>query len=90
MDEILKRFSDEEGRIKVLPKKRDNRMQVYEYIASKFEKNCIYSESEVNLIISSWITFSDYFTVRRDLIDFRFLKRKNDGSAYWKSEEENK
>ena len=51
------------------------------FIIEKFDKNKIYSEKEINEVLEP--IYEDYAFVRRYLIDYRFLLRKNDGSEYW-------
>lgn len=78
-------FLDENGRIKNLPMKRAKRSAVLFYLANKFEENRSYTEKEINSICDAWHTFNDYFILRRGLIDADFLKRKPDGSCYWRN-----
>jgi len=52
------------------------------YLADKFDPNLEYNESEVNEILDSWHTFSDYATLRRLLCDMGFLNRDKSGSVY--------
>jgi hypothetical protein len=85
--EILERFIDEEGKIKQLPSKKDARLVVLAYLASKFEAGRDYREKEVNAIIDGWHTFGDYFLLRRELIDSGLMKREQDGSRYWKDKQ---
>ena len=53
-----------------------------------------YSEKEVNEALAAWLGIVlpkgglDHVTVRRYLIDFRFLDRESDGSAYWVNRDE--
>ncbi len=79
-------FLDEAGKIKKLPAKREPRRAVLEYLATRFSCDRDYTEKEVNVIIDSWHTFGDYFVLRRELIEQKFLCRTRDGSRYWKEE----
>ena len=83
---MIKRFLDDNGRLKQFPAKAAVRMQVLAYLHTKFEKGRKYTEKEVNSIISQWITFGDYFIVRRSLVDNGLLARTSNGSEYWKIE----
>ncbi len=53
-----------------------------------------YAEKELNAALAAWLEcFSrpgglDYVTLRRYLIDFRFVDRESDGSAYWVDRDE--
>ncbi|GAA0767067.1 hypothetical protein GCM10008908_05650 [Clostridium subterminale] len=86
--EKIDRFIDIEGRIKIWPKKKELKIEVLKYLATKFKYDYSYSEKEVNNIIINWHTFEDYFLLRRGLIDYKFLCRKKDGSEYWRNKEE--
>ncbi|BAL00370.1 hypothetical protein OBV_31710 [Oscillibacter valericigenes Sjm18-20] len=76
-------FLDDAGRITQLPSKQKPRLAVLEYLAGKFELNCIYSEQQVNEICNRWHTFGDHFILRRELVDNDLLNRERDGSRYW-------
>jgi len=76
-------FLDGEGRIRQLPAPARTRTPILAYLAGKFETGRTYSEKEVNAKISAWHTFGDYFILRRLLVDYGFMARKTDGSAYW-------
>ena len=80
----IDRFLDTEGKIKQLPQKVMMKKEVLAYLALKFEFDIDYTEKEVNEIIKTWHTFNDYFLLRRELIDYRFISRTTDGSRYWK------
>ena len=66
--DILKRFLDEEGKIKQLPVKMETKLIVLGYLAEKFETNRDYKEKEVNAIIDCWHTFGDYFVYVESLL----------------------
>jgi len=80
----IDKFLDTEGRIKQLPSKGMTKQELLTYLASKFDFDIDYTEKKVNEIIKTWHTFDDYFLLRRELIDYRFLCRTIDGSRYWK------
>ena len=82
----IDKFLDTEGRIKQLPSKGMARQEVFAYLATKFKVDIDYTEKEVNEIIKIWHTFGDYFLLRRELIDYKYLCRTIDGSRYWKKE----
>ena len=86
--EKIDRFIDNEGRIKIWPKKKEVRVEILKYLVTKFQYDYLYSEKEVNSIIMKWHTFEDYFLLRRSLIDYKFLSRKKDGSEYWRNKHE--
>ncbi|WP_461615616.1 DUF2087 domain-containing protein [Clostridium sp. Marseille-QA1073] len=83
----IERFLDDKGRIKIWPAKKELKVEILSYLASKFEYNYFYTEKEVNSIINEWHTFEDYFLLRRGLIDYKLLSREKDGSKYWREGE---
>lgn len=82
-------FLDNLGRIKYIPMKKNTEglMAILLYLATKFELNKQYTESQVNQIIQQWTHDQDYVSIRRELIGRNLLARENDGSAYWLLEE---
>jgi Uncharacterized protein conserved in bacteria len=82
----IENFIDEKGRVKSWAAKKNKKLEILKYISTKFESGRFYSEKEVNAIIEEWHTFSDYFLIRRGLIDNRLLSRTTSGSRYWKDE----
>ncbi|MMZ69439.1 hypothetical protein D1872_322810 [compost metagenome] len=50
----------------------------------RFDTHKKYTEKEVNGILRTADT--DYVTLRRYLIEYGFLDRKDDGSMYWVKE----
>lgn len=80
----IEKFLDDKGIIKVWPAKREAKMEVLEYLSTKFEYDVIYSEKEINTIIDTWHSFNDYFLLRRGMIDYKFLNRTKDGAKYWR------
>jgi hypothetical protein len=84
----IKRFMDENGRVKTWPAKKDTKYEILKYLSAKFENGRFYTEKEVNSVINEWHTFQDYFLIRRGLIDSWLLSRTRNGSRYWKEERE--
>jgi hypothetical protein len=89
MLEEIKNFLDEHGKVHTWPSKMKKKIAVIDYLATKFEEELEYTEQEVNEIIDQWHTFSDYFILRRSLVELNKLGRAKDGSKYWKIEDEN-
>jgi hypothetical protein len=79
----LRRFLDPQGRVMQFPAKREDRMLVLRYLASKFEAGREYTEPEVNAIINQWHSYQDHASLRRELFDSRLLDRTIDGARYW-------
>lgn len=63
------------------PKKEKRKYIILCMICHLFEKDRIYTEKEINEILS--VIHEDFVTLRRYLIDYKFLDRKSNGSAYW-------
>ena len=78
---ILRSFF-EYGRLKSLPAQRKKKLVVLEEIVKSFEKNRVYTEREVNLIIADY--FDDFCTIRRDMISEGLMERSSEG--YWRTE----
>lgn len=67
------------------PRKEKEKLVALRRIALEFEHGREYTEREINEILGG--IYHDYVTIRRYLIEYRFLSRKPDGSAYWVTEE---
>jgi len=71
-EKILNSFI-KQGRIKILPAQRKKRKYVLEHILKQFEIDRVYTEKEVNNIISEF--HEDYCTVRREFIMEKMMSR---------------
>jgi len=80
----MKNLISESNKIIRWPKKSSEKVFIIEYLATKFSCNYKYSEREVNAIINRYHLFEDTTLLRRELISRKYLKRKDDGSEYWK------
>jgi hypothetical protein len=81
----LHHFLDEEGRLTAWPAKRNKQMLALQFLAGKLEGNRMYTEKEINELLTQFHTFTDAALLRRELYMKHFLDRKPDGSAYWKT-----
>ena len=79
----IKQFLDNDGKIRQIPAPNKTKLQVLDYLNSKFELGKFYNEKEVNEVINEWHTFGDYFLLRRLLIDYNLLIRTANGDRYW-------
>jgi hypothetical protein len=79
---IDKYFKD--GKLIEFPVKEKRKIAILSHIAGSFEAGRRYSEKEVNEVLKAF--FADYVTLRRYLIEYGYLDRKPDGSAYWLEE----
>ena len=78
----LRRGGDGGLAIVAWPRKQKEKLVVLAAVAGLFTRGRTYSEPEVNAILLP--VFDDHVTIRRYLIEYRFLDRKADGSAYWR------
>lgn len=65
------------------PKRQKEKLVLLRKISGLFQEGRRYRETEVNAILGP--VWSDHVTIRRYLIEYRFLSRKPDGSEYWKT-----
>ena len=72
-EKVIKAFF-EYGRLRSIPVQRRKKLICYQVIAEKFEIGRVYSEKEVNEIISP--IWEDYCTVRRDMIGEGIFSRE--------------
>ena len=72
-----------DGHLMQIPAKRKKLMIVLRWLAGQFEPDVLYNEREVNAILTQY--HEDYAGLRRDLVDFKFLRRERDGTTYWKA-----
>lgn len=69
-------------RLKVFSKKEKKKIVILQQVAAQFEPGRQYTEPEVNELLRA--IWDDFATMRRYLIEYGYLERKRDGSAYWK------
>lgn len=72
---------DTHGGLKTFPSKEKKKIIVLREIAKNFKTGKSYNEKEINRILKR--VYEDYALIRRYLIQYGFLDRKNDGSGYW-------
>ena len=70
-------------RLKVLSSKEKKKLAALQRIAEEFTPGRQYAEKEVNAILKA--IYSDFATLRRDLIDYGYLCRTDNCSAYWRA-----
>lgn len=71
-----------DGPLDALPGKEKRKVAVLRHIASFFQVGETYSEAEVNEQLKRF-SAEEYVTIRRYLVDYGYLNRKEDGSVYW-------
>lgn len=74
------------GRLRQIPVKGRKLLVVLNWLAMQFEAGRTYTEQEVNTIISRY--HDDYATLRRELINFGYLRRERAGTTYWVTPED--
>jgi len=70
-----------QGPLDVFPSKEKRKYIIAQEIIKQFEVEKIYIEKEINDLIAK--IYPDFATVRRFLIDYRFMTRSDDGKQYW-------
>jgi hypothetical protein len=80
-EEAVLRTFFRDGRLTEIPAKESKRRIVLERIAIEFEPGTRYSEREVNTIVGRF--YNDYASIRRYLVDDRFLAREH--GEYWRT-----
>ncbi|RNC28921.1 MAG: hypothetical protein AWM53_01108 [Candidatus Dichloromethanomonas elyunquensis] len=84
-EKVLKTYFKlgKDGPLDSFPFKEKKKLIVLDHIVKRFDLGKTYTESEVNMILSE--IFHDVFLLRRSLIDYEFMERTSNGSAYWVS-----
>lgn len=83
LNQVYTSYFEPEGplRLKIIPSKQKKKYLALVHICRLFEKGKQYSEKEVNEILID--VYFDYVSLRRSLIDYKFMERTTDGRAYW-------
>ncbi len=85
---ILDRLLDDRGRVARWPVRRAQQLIVLDHIAAQIEGGRTYTEREIGDVLEGLHAFRDVARVRRELVELDLLRRKRDGSAYWKPDDE--
>jgi biotin operon repressor len=86
-DRALLREMTHNGQLKRIPSKQLKLLVLLRWLALRFEPDRLYTEPEVNAIIQQ-VYPADHATLRRDLVDFGFLRRERGGGKYWLAPED--
>ena len=79
-EENISRFM-RDGKIIVLPKKQKNKIEIFEFIYAHLKSHVeTYTEKELNEKIKE--LYDDFATMRRYLVDYKFVIRDNYGKNY--------
>jgi len=79
---VIEDYSLPDGRLKTIPSQRKKLEAVLRYVVKAFEPSVLYSEKQVNEILSRY--HDDVATLRRELIGYGLMGREDDGGAYWR------
>jgi len=74
------------GRLVQLPTKEKKWLVVLRWLATKFAPDIRYSEKQVNAILTA--IHDDYATMRRNLVEYGFMRRERGGGDYWLADED--
>lgn len=82
-EKVLKNYFKQglQGPLDVFPSKEKRKYIIAQEIIKQFEVDKVYMEKEINDLLVT--IYPDFATVRRFLIDYRFLIRSDDGKQYW-------
>jgi len=79
---VSKYFEDQpEAKLRKFPLKEKQRLIILREILKRIDNEVIYSETALNDILKP--IYEDYVLIRRLLIEYGFIDRKDDGSEYW-------
>ena len=73
-----------DGTIDTIPSKEKKKLIILQHILKRFETGEQYAEKEVNDILKT--VHTDFVSLRRHLIEYGFMDRSDNGSAYWVKE----
>lgn len=76
------------GRLRKIPSKQFKLLVILGWLASKFRPGVTYTEKEINAVLVEY--HPDFAGLRRDLVDFGFLRRERAGTAYWLAPDDEK
>ena len=83
---VVEDYSLPDGHLKTIPSQRKKREAVLRYVIQKFEPGVLYSEKQVNEMLSHF--YEDVAALRRELIGYGLLAREDGGGAYWRVDSE--
>lgn len=70
------------GKLIRIPAKQKKWLVVLRWLVTLFEADKLYTEAEVNTILKT-VYEHDFVSLRRDLVDFGYLRRERGGGKYW-------
>lgn len=78
--EVLETYFRKDGTLVSFPSKEKKKILILRELAKLFKKGRVYNEKEVSEILGG--VFDDFAVLRRYLIEYGFMERAKDGSAY--------
>jgi biotin operon repressor len=69
-------------RLARIPSKQKRLIVILRWLATLFQPDTFYTEPEVNTILKTAYE-KDYVSLRRDMVDFGYLRRERGGGKYW-------
>lgn len=69
------------GPLDVFPSKEKRKYIIAQEVIKRFDVGKVYLEKEINELLQA--VHEDFATIRRFLIDYRFMNRSDDGKEYW-------
>lgn len=74
------------GRLTQIPVKSKKEVVILRWLATKFQPGVRYTEKQVNAIVTE--VHEDYATLRRNLVEYGFMRRERGGGDYWLTPED--
>ena len=78
----VRNYMDDEGKLHTFPAKGSKRGMVLGYLATFFDPNVEFTESQINATLNGLHNFNDPAWLRRELVDGGWFERERDGSRY--------
>jgi predicted transcriptional regulator len=78
---VIANFTTADGRVKTFPAQRKKLEAILRYVLRAFKPGIRYSEKQVNELLAQYN--EDTATLRRELVDYGWLKRQGGGREYW-------
>ena len=78
---VINTFCDRDGRIRQFPAQQKKFEALLRYVLQDFQPGTRYTETHVNEILSRFS--EDVASLRRGLIEYKFMARESGGGAYW-------
>ncbi|HVU12050.1 MAG TPA: metalloregulator ArsR/SmtB family transcription factor [Phototrophicaceae bacterium] len=79
--QVLRDYT-ENKKLTTVPSKQKKMLVILRWLATFFEADRLYTEPEVNAILRG-LYEHDFVSLRRDLVDFGYLRRERGGGKYW-------